>query len=842
MLRDLKHALRYLRRNKVFSAIIIVLLATGVGANTLVFSFINTLVLKPLPARDPQSLFMLEGNVPQQVRPDTSFSYRHFEQLSKRTDLFSAVIAEQQWSESSVVPLDEAGGGIRPVMTQIVSPNYFTELGIHAALGRVLMASDATATGSIPVNLSYQFWQSDFGGEPDVIGRTIRLNKHPFLVVGVLPREFHSLDIERAPDVRVPISAAPVLTGRNVEDSCAYCDAEGFHLIARLRRGLSAAQCAAAISAPIKALEEWEVHRWDRMRYDHWDKNFAAAQLDHVRETRFTWVSVAHGISQMRTQFSQALDLLMGAVAFLLIAVCANLSGLLLAKSQERRKEIAVRLSLGATSRQLLRRMMVENLLLAIPGSLLGIGLCFALAPVLLHLIPAARSVDQYASPQILSVTPDLRVLLFTLAVSVASIFLFGSIPAWRATNVDLNSEIKGVAASQSRGFGGLGPIALQVAISVVLLSGGLLMLRTYWNLEALNPGFDRAHVASFTLDLKDSGYSGAQKATFLKQLEPRVRDLPGIRAVAFANRGLMRGAGIKATVAPQGVVLPRDTFMNASVNTVSPSYFEALGIPMLAGRPLMNADLGATPARIVVNRAFADLLFPHQNPLGKAVVQGTDGRKPPNAVIVGVVGTAKYRSMREADPPTSYAIFSPQDSYTVVLYIRTYGNPSHVIHAVRSAIRSLDPAVPILEVATLEQEVQNSLWQERLTAVLFSFFCVTSLFLAGIGIYGTLAYSVARRTRELGIRMALGAQLVHLMNAICSRLFIAVLLGATAGICASLLLLGVTRRLLFGVSPLDLRSLLLSLAFILICATLAAVFPVWRAAQTDAARALRHE
>ena len=281
---------------------------------------------------------------------------------------------------------------------------------------------------------------------------------------------------------------------------------------------------------------------------------------------------------------------------------------------------------------------------------------------------------------------------------------------------------------------------------------------------------------------------------------------------------------------------------MNTSVNTVSPSYFETLGIPMLAGRALMNSDIGATPGRIVVNRAFADLLFPHRNPLGKGVVQGSNGMKAPSAVIVGVVGTAKYRSMREADPPTSYGLFTAQDSNTVVLYVRTYGNPSSAIHAVRSAIRSLDPTVPVMEIATLEQEVQNSLWQERLIALLFSFFCITSLLLAGIGIYGTLAYSVARRTRELGIRMALGAQLVHLINAICSRLFVAVLVGVTSGLCASLFLLGITRRLLFGVSPFDFRSLVLSLTFILVCAALAAAFPLWRAAKTDAARALRHE
>ncbi len=342
--------------------------------------------------------------------------------------------------------------------------------------------------------------------------------------------------------------------------------------------------------------------------------DYIRSMNDYHLELQFA----GRGISQLRDQFSRALQLLMGAVLLLLFGVCINVSGLLLAKSETRRSEISIRLSMGATRVRILRQLLSENLVLAASAALLGLTFVYALSPLMIRLLPAARSLDQYASPRILSVTPDVRVLLFSLALSSITIFAFGLVPAWQGTKLDLNSELKGSGRTSARRMPGLAPVAVQVALSVVLLAAASLMLRTFWNLEHLNPGFDRAHIVGFTLDPGDAGYSAAQSRVFFRELKERVATVPGVRAVTYASRGLMRGAGIKMTVAPQGVVLPRTTFLNTSSNDVSASYFEATGTPLLAGRSLQSGDREKKPVPMVINRALADLLFPHKNARGQ--------------------------------------------------------------------------------------------------------------------------------------------------------------------------------------------------------------------------------
>jgi predicted permease len=839
MLRDLQYGLRQFRKNKLFSAVVILLLATGIGANALIFSFINTLLLKPLPVRNPENLFLLEENNEQQIRPETSFTYRQFEHLVPRQDLFSAVVAERQWAESNMVPL-VSDRTLRLIMPQIVSPNYFSELGVRALFGRVLTEADAVAVSDIPVVLSYQFWESQYNRNPQIIGRSIRLKNHPFLIVGVLPRDFHSLDIERAPDVRLPVSAAPLLYGNVVQDLA--FDGWGFHILARLRPRVSPVRAAEEIRLQTQTIDEWEARELNPRRSPPLPKEELEKFVQRIHRYKLAWQPAGRGISQLRDQFSQALKLLMGAVVLLLLVVCANIAGLLLSKSEDRRREIAVRLSIGASRSRILRQLFSENALLALPGAAVGIALSYALSPFMMQLLPPARGLDQFMSPRILTVAPDWRVLLVTTTLCALSVVVFGLAPAWRGVRLDLNSELQRGGRANTRPLSGVGPVSVQVALCAVLLSAAGLMTRTFWNLQHLNPGFDRAHIVSFTISSKDAGYSGVQTASFLRQLKEEISALPGVRSAAYAGRGLMRGAGVKTTASPKGIVLPPTTFMNTSLNSVSPTYFETMGIPLLAGRNLAPGDDGKKPAPIVINRALADLLFPHQDAVGKFIVQGSDGTKPPMWQVAGVAGTAKYRSMREHDPPTFYGLFDEKNNSPVVLYVRSYGNPAPLIGAVRDVLRKLNPAVQILEVAALEQEVQNSLWQERLVALLSAFFGITALLLAAIGLYGALACSVARRRRELGIRIAVGAQIRHIVQAVCSQLTLSVILGLAAGLVASLLVLGVTRRLLYGIEPLDAASLVVTAVAVLLCTALAALAPSWRAAKTDPSTALRDE
>jgi len=841
MIRDLKSGLRQFLQKPLFSALVVLLIAIGIGANLLIFSFIDTLLLKPLPVKNPNNLWVLQSVRKKQIQPSLDFSYGQFEELKGYPSLFAGLTAEQSWGTAAAYPSGQSGGARRLVMTQMLAPNYFQEMGVNAFLGRVLTEEDAKATNNIPVLLSYQFWQSRYGGRPDILGQTIRIKNYPFTIVGILPRDFHSIDIERAPDVRLPISAARVLFGRPVADPRGEEYREGFHIFARLRPGVNPDVIEQAAGPHIRKFLANEFLLHNASLTAPMTPTDVQYTLDWFNEAHLAFAPIGQGISRLRTQFTHALQLLMAGVIVLLITVCANVAGLLLSRGEERRKELALRLSIGAGRWRLLQQLMIENLCLAIPGGLFGVALAFVLAPSLLRILPPVRSLDQYASPQILTITPDLRVLLFAWIAVLVSVCFFGLFPAWRATRLDFSSELKGSSALAAHTLPALIPVTVQIALSMLLLAAGGLMLRTYWNLEHLNPGFDRTHVVSFTLGLRDGGFTPPQAHAYMTELQERMKALREVRSVAYSGFGLMRGSGLKRTLTVRGISLPKSVFMNTSSLSITPTYFDTLGIPLLAGRTLTTQDTRAKPTRVVINRALAKLFFPHVDPIGHWLVMGDDGSRPPDFQIVGLVETAKYRLMQEPAPPTLYTLME-EDDPSAVLYVRTEGNPLNVIRPGQDVIRKMGGGVPLIEVAPLEQEVQNSLWQERLVAGLACFFSFVALLLAGIGLYGTLAYSVARRKRELGIRIAIGARVGHILETVCGRMTWAVGIGILAGWALSAASLRFTRGFLFEVEPLDKISLATAAIAVLICACFAALIPSWRAIRTDASSALREQ
>jgi predicted permease len=421
----------------------------------------------------------------------------------------------------------------------------------------------------------------------------------------------------------------------------------------------------------------------------------------------------------------------------------------------------------------------------------------------------------------------------------VLSVLLSALIPVWRASRVDPISELKSQPAAGTAAAG-IVPLALQVVFCTVLLSAAALSLRTFRNLQRQDLGFDRAHVISFTFDPLDAGYTPEQAGNFYRAMRDRVADLPGVRGAAYAWAGVMRGLGEKTTIAPETVMLPQSTFLNTNLHEVTPGYFQAMGITLLSGRDLTVADAAAHPTPVVVNRAFADLFFPHLSPIGKGLAQGTDGTKPPTYAIVGLVANAKYRSLRESDPPTFYS--PPHNEGTYILYVRTHGSPASVTSAVRRTAAAIGPGVPLVESFTLDQEVRDSLWQERLVAILAAFFGAASVLLAAIGLFSALARSVARRTRELGIRMAIGARIRHIVATVGSPLGLAIACGLAAGFLASAALLRLTHALLFGVEPVDPLSYGAAALIILLCSALGAAVPLLRALRIDPAAALRSE
>jgi predicted permease len=655
-------------------------------------------------------------------------------------------------------------------------------------------------------------------------------------VAGILPREFHGTDLDMAPDIRLPISAQVPLFGPSASPT--------FRILVRLRRGVSPARAASSLTPAFRTFEERLLREQSaqskflafRQRVDFELRNW---------QFRIALEPISRGVSLMRTQLAQPLWVLLGGVGLLLLAVCANVAGLLLARAGERRKEIGIRLAIGAGRWHIVRQLLLESAALAIAGAALGAAFAWAAIPALIRLLPPVRSVAQIASPQLLHVTPDVRVLAYAAGLVAASVLVSSLLPAWRASGVDLVAELKSEGAGARWTPGGVVPVALQVAFCTVLLSAAALSLRTFHNLERLDPGFDSDHLISFTFDPLNAGYPAGQ---FYRDLRQRVAELPGVRAAAYTSRGVMRGGGLKDTFAPAGVVLPKGTFMNTSLHMVTPGYFDAMGIPLLAGRDLTTAGAEARPIPVVVNRAFADAFFPRQNPIGKGLVRGeyseADGRQPATHVIVGLVGTAKYRSLREPDPPTIYRAMSEGvlAAPTYVLCVRTHGDPSAVAAQVRHAGAALGPGVPLVEAATMKQEVSDSLWQEKLVAILAAFFGVAAVLLAAIGLHSTLAQSVAQRRRELGIRVAVGARARHIIASVVSRLGVAVGCGLAVGFLVSATLLRLTRALLYGVNPVDPISYALAAVFLVLCGALGAAVPLLRALRIDPATALRTE
>jgi predicted permease len=838
MLRELRYGVRQLRR-RVVAPVIILLIGLSIGSNLVVFAFINELLLKTLPVRDPQSLFIFEKPRGPQVRADHSFTYVEFQQVLQRKDLFPAAVAEQVFSSSNLVPLGDSDHS-RLVMTQIVSPNYFSELGIHAVVGRLLDESDPNLS-DIPIVLSYQFWQSQFGGTRDIVGRAIRLKNHVFVVVGVLPRAFHDVNIDQVPDVRLPVSATTILMGYGIEDG-GISGPSNFEIVVRLAPGISPARAASSIATQLRGATEWQWTQWN-------SKQPKPMQQESLRDAIKTMIEydvairpVGRGLSELRDYVSNPLKVLMGTVGLLFGLACANIACLLSATFQERRKEVAIRLSLGATRAAVVRQLVYESLILVVPGVVFGVGFALVVCPTVVHILSSKEYADLYKTTQVLPLTPNSHVLIFAAVLSTLCLLALATASRWLLGRMDLTTELKGNSVVARQEILQKLLLSVQVALTVVLFYAGGLAIRSFWSLQHVNVGFDPSHVVEFDLDPTVVGYSGSTFTIYSTTLLQRIRTVPGVHSCAYAAAGLMRGIGMKQLITPVGTKIPSQSFVNTSVNFVTSEYFESLSIPFLAGRDFADFDADKQLVPIVVNVAFANTFFPHQNAVDKQVVFGWDGGKPPNAVIVGIVGSSKYRSVREEDPPTYYAPWSSSSPAPLVMYVRSIGEPAAVIGSIRETINRFDKSVPIVRVISLEQQIRDSLWRERLMALLSGFFGLTALLVASLGLYAVLASSIKRRTRELGVRIAIGAQLRDVTVAVCGRT--AVYVGGGLVLAGVLIVstVRISRSSVYGLDPFDLASFLTSLSVVTLCSSAIAAMATRRASNTDPAVVLREE
>lgn len=828
LLRDLHFGVRLLAKSPVFAATAVLLLAIGISANTLIFSVVNALLLRPLPVSHPENLVRLV-----EVHPNDFVTW------SLPYDLCGALASSGALSEvlcqgEADVALSE-GTSTERVRVHLVSPNFFSSLGVHAYLGRVLTAEDER-TAAMNAVLSYDFWQRRFRRDASIVGRSIILRGRPFTIVGVSPEAFNGLTVDTSPDIRVPAAVDRALVEPERDRSPAARPLFG-QTFGRLRGGVPIERASSEVHVLLRAAYEEQLEQIFPQ-----GKEMAASKK--VIDSRLRLEPVANGVSTLRAQFSRGLEVLMSGVALLLLMACANVAGLLLARSAVRDREMGIRLALGASPARIVRQLLTEGLLLALLGGVAGTLLTTACLPLLVQGLPPIRDRAAVLQPLAVHIDMDLRVLGFGMGITLLTVALFALSPALRGARADVASTLRGGRTTTRRLMPRNLILMAQVAVCTLILIGAALLVKTLARMRSMDAGFDRDHVVTFTIDPSLRGYKPEQGRALSKALLERAAALPGVAAASIASRALMRGTGVKATFAAAGTRMSASDFLNSSLNDVTPGYFQSMGMRVLAGRDFNWFDRNpTTPRKVIVNQTFAVRFFPGRNPAGERFGgPGPDGTARANNEIIGVVSDAKYRSLREPIPPTVYGPVVDGFDSGFILHVRTHQRPEALIAPVRHALRSLDPELPFLEVRTLRDEVEASLWQERLLAALATIFGAIATLLAGIGLYGALDYAVKSRTREIGVRMALGAQPSRIVGLLSRQILLLIVSGAALGLCAYAAAAVWMHRVLYDVRPWE-PSVVGSVLFVIgLAAVIAAAPPAYRAVRIDPASALRTE
>jgi predicted permease len=798
---DLRSALRTLAHSPGFTLVAAALLAVGIGANAVIFGALDAILLRPLPVRHPEQLVHVVLDMPR-IGHRSAFSYSFYRDVLEHAATISTAFGEEQ--EQTVL---ERPAPAEEIRVHPVTPEFFDALNASALIGRALTAADANESAAdAPAVLSYGFWRRRFDGDRAAVGRTLQLRGRVYRIVGVMPPDFHGISAETAPDVCVPLRATPPWWA---ETRIVPMESRWVDLSARLKPGVTLERAQQEIRAMWLATPEGK---------------------ETPPNQPLILDSLEHGTSILRQRFSGALRLLIASVALLQLLVCANLAGLLVARGARRSGEMAIRLAIGATRAQLVRQMLTESAVLTALGAAGGIVLAFLAAPLLVGALPPVRDLATTRLTLAINFAPDARVLMYSVLISALTALLFGLAPAISAASVSLDSVLRGArAASGWKGRQFL--LVLQIALCTLLLAGAGLLVRSFRELRGMDPGFASAQVVSFTANPTMSGVKNEDGLALLKTLMERVREMPGVDSVGAASRPLMRGSGMKMTVMHVGQTATPADFLNASFNNATADYFETVGMRVLAGRTFEDADASRKPAPAVVNQAFVRRFFPNENSLGRLFGEKGDHQ------IVGVVTDAHYRSLREPIPPTLYTI---TDSGDFTLYVRTHRRPESLIQPVRRAFAALAPTLAFTEIHTLAEEVDDSAAPERLTAILASIFGLFAALLAAVGLYGLLAYAVAQRQREIGIRMALGARPQAIANLVGGQALVLVAIGVALGLAAAFLLAPLAGAVLYGVGPADPASMAAAALLVALVASLAAFIPAARAARVDPAIALR--
>ncbi|HZS04926.1 MAG TPA: ABC transporter permease [Blastocatellia bacterium] len=822
LFQDLRFGLRMLARRPGFTATAVLALALGIGANSTIFNLVNALLLRPLPVVRPDEIVAVYTSDYSSTEYGTS-SYPDYVDFRDRNGVFAGLVAYQATPFSL-----NTGGANERAFGEIVSGNYFTVLGVRPAPGRGFLPEEDITPGAQPVVvISHKLWQQRFGGDPGVVGRIVKLNGHPFTVVGVAPEKYSGLTRGLAADLWVPaMMMEQALPGsRNLVER----GSRGFSVMGRLKPGVTLAQAQADFRVIAEQLFKAWPQEWTNIR-----KESRVITLLPESEAR-----VMPGFRKPLIIF---MALLMTVVGLVLLIACANVANLMLARATARRREIAVRLSLGASRGALIRQLLTESLLLSLAGG--GVGLLLAAwgADLLMAFKPPMQM------PIEIDLRTDWRVLGFTFGISLLTGILFGLAPALAASKPDLVAALK-----EGEGMAGHGRTRLrgafvvaQVALSLLLLVGAGLFLRSLGNASAIDPGFDPDNLLAMTMDLQLQGYDRARGKNFSRQLLDRVRAVPGVEAATLAEYLPLNLDGARRGITIEGYTpRPGESTEVGSV-TVAPGYFETLRLPVLRGRSFGGQDREGAPGVVMVNEAFARRYWPGQDPLGKRIrmgaMRGGNSDELPALEVIGVVKDGKYVTLGEGATPFFYLNLAQGYDPAPTLIVRTRGNPTDYLPAVRNVVAALDDSLPLFDVKTMREHLGLALLPARLAGTILGIFGLVALVLAASGIYGVMSYSVARRTREIGIRMALGAGRGDVLRLIVGQGMKLVVIGTAIGLVAALALGRLLGSLLYGLSPADpltFAGMVLLLAGV---ALAACWIPARRATKTDPMIALRYE
>lgn len=829
MLADLRFALRTLLRSPLFCAVAILSLALGIGANTAIFTLMDQLMLRRLPVKNPEQIVMLfqRGAHNGSNMGDRMHSYPIYQDFQAKGTPFSEVLCRRGVSTALTT-----SGQTERIDAELVSGNYFTMLGVRPAAGRVFSSAedDRVYRGHPVAVLSHDYWVNRFARDPKIVGAKVTIANYPFTVVGVAQEGFLGVDPARAPHVWVPVLMQPVMTPEwpwlRIDDR----RTRWVQVFARLKPG----QTVESAAAPMQGL-------FTQIRRHEMTLPAAAKWNDYGRAQFMKGTLVVEkaqtGYSQLRRSFSTALIVLMCMVGLVLLIACANVANLLIARAFARQKEIAVRLSIGASRGQLVRQLLVESLLLALVGGLLGVLLSFTLTRGLIAMVP------NEGNPIQIQAWPDARILAFTITLTLLTGVAFGLLPALRASRPDLWATLKEAVSSVSGGslFLRKGLVAAQVALSFLLLFGAGLFVRSLQNLQETETGFrDMDNLVTFRLSPAQNGYDAPRSVQLYRDLVERLRAMPGVKSAAVASVSVLAGDEWDSSISVEGHQAKDGEDMQAFMNSLSPGYFATMGTPILEGRDFEERDRQEKATVAIVNQKFARHYFGEKSAIGRHFGFGGGPGTKLDIEIVGVVADQLYEGPREG--VRRQAFIPNYGKNSVAVYVRTALPSASMFAAVRREVRALDAGLPVYQMKTLRGQLDQTLLTERLIALLSAGFGLLATLLAAIGLYGVMAFVVSRRTKELGLRMALGASRGGVLWIVMREVLGLVAIGLAVGIPAAFGAGRYVTSQLYGVEGGDPAVALLAVGVLAVVAGLAGFVPAQRASRIDPMLALRYE